>query len=233
MLPLSPPYRCYLLDGEGIGGQSAGLDYFIFKYGSSALGCEVLRMLINAGAKVKGPESISPLRTAIDWDNTAAVQMLLEAGAEADIPPSAHIHAWAPLHYAVFFACPEIINLLIKHGADVHRETEGIRAFKSTKYRDLKFGTRFRGSTPLNLAVQANHVGAVEALIDAGADIERADSRGKKPRDFVRTDGTTHPRIAERVAPRPSVAEQRGDASVYADMSGQYTEMSSWKHPAT
>ena len=65
--------------------------------------------------------------------------------------------AWSPdgataLHFACFFCRPEIVNLLIRAGADIHLPAKG-------------FGT----VTPLHSAAAGRNPDAVEALLKAGA----------------------------------------------------------------
>jgi ankyrin repeat protein len=67
------------------------------------------------------------------------------------------VRAWSPdgataLHFACFFCRPEIVNLLIRAGADIHLPAKG-------------FGT----VTPLHSAVAGRNPDAVEALLKAGA----------------------------------------------------------------
>lgn len=65
--------------------------------------------------------------------------------------------AWSPdgataLHFACFFRQPEIVNLLIRAGADIQLAARG-----------------FGGVTPLHSAVAGRNPDAVEALLAAGA----------------------------------------------------------------
>jgi uncharacterized protein len=67
------------------------------------------------------------------------------------------IRAWSPdganaLHFACFFRQPEIANILIRAGADIHVPAKG-----------------FGGVTPLHSAVAGRNPEAVEALLNAGA----------------------------------------------------------------
>ncbi|GAB6164163.1 hypothetical protein JCM19992_01630 [Thermostilla marina] len=68
---------------------------------------------------VKQPESgITPLMTAALHGHTEAVTLLLERGADPNLPSG---DGSTPLHAAAFFCRADIVTLLLDHGADINR----------------------------------------------------------------------------------------------------------------
>jgi ankyrin repeat protein len=102
----------------------------------------------------------SVMSHAVTLENVAICNELLEHGADADgagidesIPPI----VCAAIHHNV-----PILDLLIRHGANVNARTSG-------------------GNTALNVAAAMGHEDVVAALIRAGADVNAADAHGWTP----------------------------------------------------
>lgn len=91
-----------------------------------------LRMLLAAGANPRGTNA---LLRAMDFDDLAAVQLLLDHGADAneyDATPVGGEEPWVmpALHQAARRMCrPEIAALLLQHGADPTRVHAGCTAY--------------------------------------------------------------------------------------------------------
>ncbi len=67
-----------------------------------------------------------------------------------------------PLHLAVSHCHPDVIKVLIEHGANVENRAEG-------------------GTTPMHLAAQEGCADAITLLIAAHADINARDDQGRTP----------------------------------------------------
>ncbi len=108
-----------------------------------------LELLIENGAAVTG--GANPLVAAAEFGHTKVVNMLLEAGAEADANP-------AGLGSALLMASQHghvnIAKKMIELGADVNAEL-------------------YTGATSLILAANYGHHAIVKALLKAGADVDR------------------------------------------------------------
>ncbi|MGR3270528.1 ankyrin repeat domain-containing protein [Thalassococcus profundi] len=93
---------------------------------------EGLRMLLEAGAT---PHGTNALLRAMDFDDVAAVEMLLAHGARADDFNAGEVggeQPWVvpPLHQAARRRCsPEMVDLLLKHGADPGRRYRGASVY--------------------------------------------------------------------------------------------------------
>lgn len=114
----------------------------------------------------------SALILAAKWNSTATTKGLLDAGADV----SWKSDFWAkkvrqqirskkdiiehPISYAAMLGHAEIVELLLKAGADI-------------EYKDRE------GRSPLSLAVEANHTAVARVLIDYGADLYSTDMWGQ------------------------------------------------------
>lgn len=137
----------------------------------------IVELLIEAGAdanSVNIETGTTPLMLAAASGSVDAVKTLLDAGAELDATDvnqgqTALIFAAAPGRV-------DVIKLLAKRGADVNatslvptpRKTEGAGGPRWRR-GDLALG----GMTPLQFAARDGRMEAVEALLDAGADIDK------------------------------------------------------------
>ncbi|WP_299703623.1 ankyrin repeat domain-containing protein [uncultured Tateyamaria sp.] len=114
---------------------------------------EGLRMLLEHGADPKGTNA---LLRAMDFHDTTAVQMLLDHGAKVDEFNGAHVGGEAPwvvpaLHQAARrMADPDMIDLIVRNGADLNR--------------------RFEGATPYAYARVFGNERLAHLLADRGAD---------------------------------------------------------------
>jgi ankyrin repeat protein len=120
----------------------------------------VCRRLLAGGAE----PTDEALRQAA-WRNrdTECVRVLLDHGADPDSP------GWGTvaLHWPCMNGNAATAKLLIERGASVNAEAGGWAA----------------GATPLHFAAAGGHDEIVLALLDAGADAERADHNGRTPLD--------------------------------------------------
>lgn len=112
-------------------------------------------LLIERGVScsARGMWDRTPLHIAAGNHNLLATRALLERGVDVDAKDD---QAWTPLLLCsdCIYGDPEIVQLLIDHGADVDfKEEEG-------------------GWTPLHQALERGSVGVVEVLVRNGADLK-------------------------------------------------------------
>ena len=100
----------------------------------------------------------TPLYQAIQRNHLSAAKMLLEAGADPNIPTDAHITA---LSWAAAKGSEESIQLLLQQAAI-----------------DLDIPDK-SGGTPLLRASDAGHTKCIRLLLDKGANVKHADEQGR------------------------------------------------------
>ena len=144
---------------------------------------------------------LPPLHGAVLASDVAGVQRLASAGANVNEPVSGDQRS--PLHLAVAFGAPEMVEALLRAGAnpnalDVAGRTPLHIAVigKRWEYLDLLLkhhgdpnAVDERGATPLTLAVSSDRsedAHAVVALLRAGGDPEFAPGGTLSARDCVR-----------------------------------------------
>ena len=157
-------------------------------YGSSPLGeaatkgdLEMISLLLEAGADADSanPEGQTALMAVARTGNIAAAKLLLDKGADINA-----VEGWggqSALHWAAARKHPEMVEFLIANGAEV--DVRGIdrnwerRVTSEPRMKDMKTG----GFTPLLYAVRENCIACVNALLDAGADINKPDPDNVSP----------------------------------------------------
>jgi ankyrin repeat protein len=111
----------------------------------------------------------TPLALAAHFGSVEVAQHLLVSGAEVKTV-SRNALANTPVHAAVAGNQPEIVDLLLGHGADPN-------------------AVDANGWTPLNIAAHAGHLDLVRRLLDAGADATIANHDGQTPLRVARQQG--------------------------------------------
>ncbi|MDT8397514.1 MAG: ankyrin repeat domain-containing protein [Pseudomonadales bacterium] len=117
----------------------------------------------------------TPLIMAASKGDADVIKLLLQYGAEADLPQA---DLQTPVSVLMMARAPdeqliEGLNALVEAGADVN-----VRAVPHHVQRS-------RGGTPLHYAVRARHDKAIEALVAAGADIDARDVDGLTALDYA------------------------------------------------
>ena len=137
------------------------------------------------------------LNTALHWaierKNEDVVRVLIDAGADIE----AESRSGRPLYLASGLGVLAIVDLLVRAGAGVSRESV-VACLMAASSAGERFQTEVvfsllclpevdvnhvndEGKTALHLAVEHRHADVVQVLIDAGADIEATDRAGCSP----------------------------------------------------
>ena len=150
---------------------------------------EGVRLLIEAEPellKAVSPSGLSPVLFAAYYQRPAIAQLLIEAGAPLTLFEAAatgqttrvleHLDAhpgevnatspdgFTPLGLAAFFGHQELVTALLKRAAEVHTVSRNAMQVQ-----------------PLHSAVAGNHLGIVQELVAAGADVNVAQQGGFTP----------------------------------------------------
>lgn len=129
---------------------------------------DIVSMLLRAGADVNaygGDSESTALHQAVNADNEAIVQLLLDAG--ADKSRRCHIRGYGsyrPLQLAASQGRSRIVSLLLEAGALVDGEEQDSPLDHAAEDEDGP-------QTALSIAVENNHLDVVNILLDHGADI--------------------------------------------------------------
>jgi ankyrin repeat protein len=109
---------------------------------------------------------MTTLYQATQFNQTDVVQVLLQYGADTEIPYTYIGYRFTPLHTACAFGFTEIAESLLLAGANANCRTE-------------------TGATPLHLAILERLRDIVELLIKHGADVRATDDNGDMPWDYT------------------------------------------------
>ncbi len=125
---------------------------------------EAMNVLIDAGADINALSGKdvknTALHLAISLNNLALVNLLLQKGADTEVRNSNRL---LPLYFAVETAKTEIIETLLRNGADVNGANDR------------------KNYTALHFAAQCDQKDTCELLLQNGADIEAKTTRGNPP----------------------------------------------------
>ncbi len=144
----------------------------------AALQCaeDAARYLIECGAAVNAKASWKGNDTALHVaarDGCVAVaQLLLQNGAQVDIRNSA---GQTPLQFASWFDRPQLVQLLIDHGADVNARSKWDATALTHNSEKIRETNAYRE--------------VVRKLVEAGADVNASDRLGQTPLSFALSSG--------------------------------------------
>jgi ankyrin repeat protein len=144
----------------------------------------MIRLLVEAGAWVNRPTETgaTPLMAASMTGDVDAVRVLLDA--KADVSGREWHHGQTPLMFAAWENRPDVIRLLVERGAHTELSTT-VLPLKEVRTDGEGNFVRGRGSeqsgansamggmTALLFAARDGNLEAVQALVEAGADIDR------------------------------------------------------------
>ena len=165
----------------------------------------IVQILVEKGAKVdlRGRSGITPLAAAAYMGSEPIVEFLMQKGAD---PNAADDTKKTAIIYAAGRGFSGIARLLLDHGVDVNaRYGNDLTALMwAAGYSDeagvddvaklmallIERGARLddqdnRGRTPLMIAAELNHEGAVDILLSHGADRSLRDRQGKSAGDLT------------------------------------------------
>lgn len=127
--------------------------------------------------------------TALHWaagtGNLALAKLLLEQGAEVDVPDRGGA---TPLHRAAHMGQAEMVRWLLQQGADPNTAPNSSLA-------------------PLHVAVIQNRPVVVQWLLSYGADPQQPDDNDRSPRDWAALKGW--PEVAEKLGVESDADEER------------------------
>lgn len=150
---------------------------------------EVARLLIKAGADVHldGGQGWTALCAAVGNNHEYIATLLLEAGADPNDERSGH----PALFDAVYFDSPGLVQVLVKHGAEIskvcsHHNTALRKAVRNENRMAveclLKNGADVHaGKSPLLPAIANGDLEMARLLLDHGANVEKTDYDGYTP----------------------------------------------------
>lgn len=138
----------------------------------------ILLLLLRYGADVNARDKFG--RTALYWavtnDCEEMTSILLDEAPEIDASDE---NGLTPLHIAAQSASPNVLRQLIRNGASLSLTAKSTGKLSSR--RNFEMAGRHKGSTPLHQAVRWINISNVPLLIEAGADMEARDARGRTP----------------------------------------------------
>ena len=144
---------------------------------------EAVDMLLANGANPDLGDPISPLMRAAQVRDAATVEKLIKAGADVN---KKQLYGGTPLQGAASVACPAVIDLLLKAGADANATDDGgdtpltnaaVGTNITTDLDDAMAGRSAYGRVPSLINAEE----AVSLLVKAGADVNRANAKGRTP----------------------------------------------------
>ncbi len=188
--PLPEVVALLLDDGADIhaatkdGGAFEGGDTPLHRAAAANPNPDVTKLLLDRGADVysKNVFSATPLHLAA-WENAnaAVASVLLDRGASVTSQDSAGA---TPLHRAVQAEASDVVELLLKRGADPKNpwsdpfSHRALLRLASANHEDVG---ECVGTTPLHIAAEKNAVRVMTQLLDRGADADARDDSGGTP----------------------------------------------------
>ena len=155
--------------------------------------------LIALGADVNAQrtdDKVTPLHLASSWNHYMAVRLLMENGADANIPSD---DGCSPLHDAASKGFFNVVRLLLHYGAEVNiPDIDGYTPFHYAasqgcsltaellieKVSNVNLRTK-RGRTPLYIAVKNQHEQLTKMLLEHKADVSMGYSEDTKERIYL------------------------------------------------
>ena len=181
---------------------------------------EIVELLLskNASVNLKNKSGQTPLDVAIQQNHKDIVRLLVANGAEpssiftaAQIGDLARVKAFleqgvnanargpkrqTALHIAASEGYKEVVELLLKHGADVnagvgyHNETAAVFALRGhhSEVVELLISNGADDVSPLHLAVSAGDEAKARSLVEGGADVNKRTPCGMTPLHMIGMD---------------------------------------------
>ncbi|KAL8853005.1 MAG: hypothetical protein Q9221_002153 [Calogaya cf. arnoldii] len=134
---------------------------------------EVAKLLLDRGAKVQRPpfDRVNPLHRAASYNYPAVVELITQH--DKTSVHAKNIHGKTALHDAAERGFPEVVQVLIKHGADLR-----------TKNNDRE--------TPLSYAAASGSISCVQALLEAGVPVDHNEDNAAKQATYTAAWSSQH-----------------------------------------
>ncbi len=180
----------------------------------------MVKVLLKAGARVDAslPEGQTILMSAARTGNAEVVKLLIAAG--ADVNARERLAGETPLIWAAAEDHADVVHVPARAGADVNARSSPQR-FPRERFGDgivaLQTVLPKGNWTPLMYAARQSAIHAVEALADAGANLDAADPEGTTA--LIVAINNAHFDVAERLLEKgaaPNVADTTGMTALYA-----------------
>jgi len=150
--------------------------------------------------KVKAAISDRKLRGAANTNNTELVERLLTTTMAS--VHSVDEHKRSPLHFAAAKGYSEVVEVLLRHGADPNQKDR-------------------LGNTAMHLAACTNHVPVVTLLLRAGTDLTTLDNNGRTPLQLAQAKLKI---IQRRGAKTEHMEQVRNEVSGILEMMKEYMD---------
>ena len=200
---------------------------------------EIQAWLGRIGDRTRNRYRATPLIVATVMGNTPAIQTLIRAGADPNLPDSA---TFTPLFWAVTQGRTDSVRTLLENGAELGTEEQGtvlltsaVRSTldnESTTMLELILGAGGKAivrDTPivpaLTYAARGGDLGLIELLLDAGATADARDEKGNTALVQAVTGGRTEAvEMLLDADADPNLADDRGVTPlIAAGSSGEFT----------
>ncbi|KAK1135965.1 hypothetical protein K0M31_000536 [Melipona bicolor] len=159
---------------------------------------------------------------AAKYGNILELTNIIKEGIDVNMR---HPLGWTALHLAAINAKPEVVKLLLKHGADVNAPDEFINvygtaiekglhtldvlAIREEEFCDqLNSRATFKGCTALHYAVLADSEACVHALLEAGADPTMKNESGHRAVEYAK-DGALKEMLMKRAIKYDEIMKEK------------------------
>ncbi len=177
----------------------------------------MLKLLLKAGADPNATVNLqeSALMTAARTGNVEAAKVLLDAGAKVDAREE--WHSQTPLMWAAAYKHPEMIEELIRRGADVNARSKANQWERQVTSEPRDKWLPLGAMTPMMYAAREGCVACVRVLADNKADLNAQDPHGVTATLMAIING--HYDVAALLADRgadPNIADDTGRAPLFS-----------------
>ncbi len=207
-----------LLLERGVDVNASDKDHWTPLHSASYYGrSEIVRVFLDHGADVNAEnhEGETPLELVArgkdhsKGDGVRVAQLLLDRGADVKAQPKGH---WTPLNWASYYGKPDMVRVLIDHGATVNLNAEN--GLLRTPLQDVSRG---------EYESQDDGVRVAQLLLERGADVNAQDINRETPLHFASSSGRIE--IARVLLDHGAIAiaeASEGETPLHAISRGKY-----------